>query len=87
MHPFTKLHNTFVINSVRAFFFFGNYTEAQSSLRLPVALNLVNEGKAVTQSKKDIFVKTVFHEVQELIFLSFLFQLSENEEDKLKVIV
>lgn len=49
-------------------------------------MNLVNEGKAVTQHK-DIFMNTMCHEVQELIFLSFLFQLSENEEDKLKVIV
>lgn len=67
--------------------FFGNYSEAQSCLRLPVVMNLVTEGKAVTQCKNDIFVKTVYHEVQELILLSFLFQLSENEEDKLKVIV
>lgn len=32
-------------------------------------------------------MKTMFHEVEKLIFLSFPLQLSENEEDKLKVML
>lgn len=46
-------------------------------------MNLLNEGKAVVHCKKELCEG--YCEVQELIFLSFLFQLSESEEDKLKV--
>lgn len=83
MHAFIKLHNMFFIN----IFFSCNYTEAQSCLHLPVFTELVNKGQSVTQSKKYMFTKTKYYEALELMFLSFLFQVSENEEEKWKVIV
>lgn len=65
---------------------FFNYTEAQSYLCLPIVMNLLKEGKAVIRCKKEL-CESYYREVQELIFLSFLFQLSESEENKLKVTV